>query len=102
MPKTTVASALTEESKGLYSILQDLKIGHISITITLACYTVLSLFPNSSSLPLPNAALPTLAGVLGIVFQPALMSVITSTYKRQGSRHIGRLLGCLVHIEYFR
>lgn len=91
-----IASSTTQE--GYQSILRDFKIGRISLGILLVSYTVLSLFRHS----LPILAFPALLGLLGIIFKPALVSVIVSTYARQGGKETGRLLGGLGAIAGIR
>ena len=84
--------------EGYHSVLQDFKIRRVSVGMLFLGHVILSLFPQS----LPVVAFPGLLGLLGVIFQPALTNVVVSTYRRQGGKEIGRLLGGVAAIESIR
>ena len=95
MPKRT---KITCDNEGSQSIARDFEIGRVSATVLLASFAFMSLSPYS--LPLTTPIL--IGGVLGVVFRPALMSVIVSTYETRGGEQYGRLLGGLGALEDIR
>jgi len=96
--RRTAAPDEASTQEGYHAIQQDFTIGRVSLGILFFGHIILALFPYA----LPVVAFPGLLGLFGVIFQPAFINVVVFTYKRQGGKEVGRMLGGVAAIESIR